>query len=524
MTTPKNTYQRIVPTQGGSSLSVDNPQPVYIGGSQVTAFGSVATTEEYPQVSAYLNSFNDARIWNSYTGSGGTIAVSSESTAMVDLSSTTTIGSYAVLQTAARVPYLPGQGVAYRWTAKFSAGAAGDESLAGPYHAEDGFYVGYLGTDFVFGHRYGRRLEIQRFEITAGTGGAPENLTITLGGNANAVNGVAAGLTARQVAAAIADSGVTFSDGTFTWLPYQVDDYVFFVRQYHGDVTGTMSFASSGSATATVTETQSGANGTQDTVTQANWNIDPLDGTGPSGYTADWTKVNLFELRYGWLGVACPTLFVYNGTTGELIPVHRIQWAGDQTFPTAEDPRFPMAFAAYNAGSTGTHTVSGICCAGLVQGTPSYLGPAWAHDIKVNSIGTTEIPLMSVRTAAVDVARNRINRRRTTIDGVVIANPGTKDATVRLRLGAPSHLTDYEFFSHNSNTNSCVWVDESASAVASNLPLALTVGIPAGETMHIPAPREGAFPIERDQVIIVTGQTDSSTTSLTVSFYGREDG
>lgn len=36
---------------------------------------------------------------------------------------------------------------------------------------------------------------------------------------------------------------------------------------------------------------------------QSEWNIDRLDGTGPSGYVADWSKAQILSLDFQWLGV-----------------------------------------------------------------------------------------------------------------------------------------------------------------------------------------------------------------------------
>ena len=37
-------------------------------------------------------------------------------------------------------------------------------------------------------------------------------------------------------------------------------------------------------------------------VTQPNFNIDPLDGTGVSGYTIDATKMQMLGVEYSWYG------------------------------------------------------------------------------------------------------------------------------------------------------------------------------------------------------------------------------
>ena len=49
-------------------------------------------------------------------------------------------------------------------------------------------------------------------------------------------------------------------------------------------------------------------------VTQANWNQDPMDGTGPSGITLDPTKVQIWWCDIEWLGVGSVRVgFVING-------------------------------------------------------------------------------------------------------------------------------------------------------------------------------------------------------------------
>ena len=49
-------------------------------------------------------------------------------------------------------------------------------------------------------------------------------------------------------------------------------------------------------------------------VTQANWNVDKLDGTGPSGYTLDETKTQILLIDYEWLGVGTVRVgFVIDG-------------------------------------------------------------------------------------------------------------------------------------------------------------------------------------------------------------------
>ena len=49
--------------------------------------------------------------------------------------------------------------------------------------------------------------------------------------------------------------------------------------------------------------TESGGLLSTNRVPQSQWNMDRLDGTGPSGKVADWTKCQILQVDYQWLGV-----------------------------------------------------------------------------------------------------------------------------------------------------------------------------------------------------------------------------
>ena len=63
---------------------------------------------------------------------------------------------------------------------------------------------------------------------------------------------------------------------------------------------------------------------TVDTVIpQSSFNIDKLDGTGPSGYNADFTKMQMFYIDYTWYGAGAVRWGV-RGTDGDIIYVHKM--------------------------------------------------------------------------------------------------------------------------------------------------------------------------------------------------------
>jgi hypothetical protein len=63
---------------------------------------------------------------------------------------------------------------------------------------------------------------------------------------------------------------------------------------------------------------------TVDTVIpQSTFNIDKLDGTGPSGYNADFSKMQMFYIDYTWYGAGAVRWGI-RGTDGDIIYVHKM--------------------------------------------------------------------------------------------------------------------------------------------------------------------------------------------------------
>jgi len=65
------------------------------------------------------------------------------------------------------------------------------------------------------------------------------------------------------------------------------------------------------------------------TVAQADWD-DPLDGTGASRMTLDQTKLNVFQIRFQFLGAGAIQLWVESDTTGLFVIVHTIDYTNSK--------------------------------------------------------------------------------------------------------------------------------------------------------------------------------------------------
>ena len=110
-------------------------------------------------------------------------------------------------------------------------------------------------------------------------------------------------------------------------------------------------------------------------VQQASWNVDPLDGTGPSKFTLDSTKAQISWFDIEWLGVGTVRAgFVING---QLVHCHSFHHANvvDGTYMTTAT--LPARYEIENLGTTATaSTLKQICTTVLSEGGYDLRGQA----------------------------------------------------------------------------------------------------------------------------------------------------
>ena len=147
-------------------------------------------------------------------------------------------------------------------------------------------------------------------------------------------------------------------------------------------------------------------------VTQASWNVDPLNGSGPSGITLDLTKAQILFMDLEWLGVGTVRIgFVINGN---FYVCHKFQHANIIASTYITTASLPLRYEITNTGATsGVSTLKQICSTVLSEGGYELTGLQQAIGIPVNSartLGTagTFYPIISLRL------------KSTRLDGIVI--------------------------------------------------------------------------------------------------------
>ena len=133
-------------------------------------------------------------------------------------------------------------------------------------------------------------------------------------------------------------------------------------------------------------------------VKRTSFNIDRLDGTGPSGITFDPTMRQIFMISFQWLGVGSVTFgFSFNG---KIYPVHQVHNANTGLTTYMAMPNLPARFEIRNNGiATGTGVMKQVCTSIASEG--GYQIPGYDFNANNNIIGksisTTRVPIMAIR-------------------------------------------------------------------------------------------------------------------------------
>lgn len=87
-------------------------------------------------------------------------------------------------------------------------------------------------------------------------------------------------------------------------------------------------------------------------IPQEYWNIDPCNGSGPSGYNIDITKMQMIGLQYTWYGAGFID-FMLRGADGNYVYAHRIRNSNVNTEAFMRTGNLPVRYEVINEGAKG---------------------------------------------------------------------------------------------------------------------------------------------------------------------------
>ena len=216
-------------------------------------------------------------------------------------------------------------------------------------------------------------------------------------------------------------------------------------------------------------------------IAQSEWNVDKMNGEGPSGVTLDITKAQILWMDIEWLGVGSARMgFVING---QFVVCHIFHHANIATSVYMTTATLPIRYEIFNTGTTATAaTLQQICSTVISEGgyNPKVIPRAVGNSSvgkNLSNLDNTPVPLVSIRLRADRLDAVAIPR--------TVSMYGLQNAGFRYRLIQHGTLTGASWTQFSSESH--VQYDLSATAMTGGTTLdeGAFAGGPTGGAVNI---------------------------------------
>lgn len=177
-------------------------------------------------------------------------------------------------------------------------------------------------------------------------------------------------------------------------------------------------------------------NGTSNWTAQSAWNVDKMDGNGPSGIMLNTQYGNVYTIQYQWLGFGVINFYITSSTTGQPVLVHRINYPNTAAVPSIYNPCLPLMASVANNGNSTNLVLKTAAAMAFCEGDGNSLAIITRNSVS-NSVSLTAptdqnvITLFNNQTFA-----GRTNRTRIRLDLISTSSDGAKAVTFKLLRNA----------------------------------------------------------------------------------------
>jgi hypothetical protein len=135
-------------------------------------------------------------------------------------------------------------------------------------------------------------------------------------------------------------------------------------------------------------------------ITKQNWNMDKMDGTGPSSIVMDFNKLQMFSVQFAWYGAGVATFGFY--IDGRFYPVHQFRHANIMSDVYMRTGNLPARYeirsvSGTNAASDLFHWGTSVMTEGGFDTDRGYIYAGSNGVTGKSAITTTRTPLVSIR-------------------------------------------------------------------------------------------------------------------------------
>lgn len=485
------------------------------------AFGDMATSQASPvvQIDAVYN-LRTSDVETFIDSSPGTGSVTTSGSMFV-CQTGAGVGGYGVVRSRRLIRYRPGQGIRLRGTAMFTTGVANSLQLFGMFTAADGLFFGYDGTTFGIIRRVAGAVAIHRLTVTTGATGV-ETITITLNGVAFVLPATSGALSTALTSQYIANQLSLYTGWYSSVSPTSNDSTVTWLQNLPAVTAGAFSLTSTGGAVGTFTTLQAGAANTLTTIPQTTWNVDTMDGshaaTNPSGILLDQTKLNVYMIKYPFLGAGPTQYFIVNAESARPTLVHVDRYSNANIIPSQKNPCFKAGWIASSLGSATNLTVKGASAAAFIEGPVEPLRNPYGRTSSFTA-GTTEYVAIAFRVRA--EFYNVVNLSDIWPYNVRVGVE-TSNRIVRVRVKLNPTMTGNVDWTYNDNTNSVVEYALPVTVTPSG-GIVMAGGVASSGSEMVIDLKGLDVRIQPGDVVAITVETASSTSAIFVAMNWQEN-
>lgn len=194
---------------------------------------------------------------------------------------------------------------------------------------------------------------------------------------------------------------------------------------------------------------------------------DSLDGSGDSGMIIDPTKLNVYEIRFKYLGAGSIEFCVEDDRTGIFIVFHKILYTNKNILPSVFNPNFHFTMFVENGGTTTNIVMKSASYAYFIEGKTVFTHlhqPQFSSGKKEKTTVTTEIAIFTIRNKAAFASKtNFIDIIIETLGASIEANAANNLGQVRLIKNTT--LGGTPIFSDINTSDSVVEIDTAGTTV-----------------------------------------------------------
>lgn len=349
-----------------------------------SAFGETNVAKLSPVIQLqFPYSINTNNVIQFTNGSGNIFNNNSQA----NLTSGTTQLSDAAIASQDFITYQPGMGAMARFTSGFTTGnsSIGTFQQIGLGNQEDGFFFSYTNNDMnIIIRKGGLRTQYSLIITTGATSNG--NIILTL-------NGIS-----QNIPVIISDiNNNAFQIGNFDFPLYNNSsngNTINIIAERTGLQNGTFTFNANGTGmVATLIQKVVGVTETITTINRSVWNKDKCDGTDFIPLI-DWSKGNVFQIKYQWLGYGFVSFYLENPNTANITLVHEYKYPNTNTTPSISNPSLQFLANVANALTTNNLSmfIGSVGC--FIEGDYPSVGGTFGNNVArfyTKSVGNTNL-------------------------------------------------------------------------------------------------------------------------------------